>query len=110
MLVVEPLPRPCPADRIPDATGLEAFEAACKAAKEQRVVFVAVEQQGPLWAVKADALTAPQHTIDSTVHDAVTSTARTRRPTAAWPASSCRCAGASGVGGQVGWGWPKRRS
>jgi hypothetical protein len=66
---MEPLPTPCPADRIPDATGLDAFEASCKAAKEQRVVFIAVEQQGPLWAVKADALTAPQHTI--TVHDAV---------------------------------------
>ncbi|UDM05403.1 hypothetical protein [Streptomyces longhuiensis] len=71
---MEPLPTPCPADRIPDATGLEAFEAACKAAKDQRVVFIAVEQQGgpkPPWTVKADALTAPQHTIDSTVYNAV---------------------------------------
>ncbi|MFF1594264.1 hypothetical protein ACFVY0_40195 [Streptomyces sp. NPDC058286] len=68
---MEPLPTPCPADRIPDATGMDAFEAACKEAKDQRVVFIAVEQQGPRWAVKADALTTPQHTIDSTVHDAV---------------------------------------
>ncbi|WP_326771335.1 hypothetical protein [Streptomyces sp. NBC_01445] len=68
---MEPLPTPCPADRIPDATGMDAFNAACKAAKEQRVVFIAVEQQGPQWAVKADALTAPQHTIPTTAHDAV---------------------------------------
>ncbi|MFE2737919.1 hypothetical protein [Streptomyces sp. NPDC059349] len=68
---MEPLPTPCPADRIPDATGLEAFEAACKEAKEQRVVFIAVEEQGPLWTVKADALTPPQHTITPTAEDAV---------------------------------------
>ncbi|MFE6904558.1 hypothetical protein ACFVFJ_48720 [Streptomyces sp. NPDC057717] len=69
---MELLPTPCPADRIPDATGLDAFEAACKAAKDQRVVFIAVERQGGLlWTVKADALTAPQHTIDSAVYDAV---------------------------------------
>ncbi|MGW8688007.1 hypothetical protein ACWGNN_44765 [Streptomyces sp. NPDC055817] len=68
---MEPLPTPCPADRIPNATGLDAFEAAGKAAKEQRVVFIAVEQQGPLWTVKADALTAPQHTITTAVQDAV---------------------------------------
>ncbi|RFC71046.1 hypothetical protein [Streptomyces sp. AcE210] len=68
---MEPLPTPCPADRIPDATGMEAFEAACQAAKDQRVVFIAVEHQGPRWMVKADALTAPQHTIDSAVYNAV---------------------------------------
>ncbi|MFB8000310.1 hypothetical protein ACFC4G_47105 [Streptomyces sp. NPDC056002] len=71
---MEPLPTPCPADLIPDATGLEAFEAACKAAKEQRVVFIAVEEvggPGPRWTVKADALTAPQHTIDPAVYNAV---------------------------------------
>ncbi|RFC71096.1 hypothetical protein [Streptomyces sp. AcE210] len=68
---MEPLPTPCPADRIPDATGMDAFNAACRAAKAQRVVFVAVERQGPLWMVKADALTAPQHTITTTAHDAV---------------------------------------
>ncbi|MFE4688390.1 hypothetical protein ACFRNJ_47875 [Streptomyces sp. NPDC056721] len=68
---MEPLPTPCPADRIPDATGLDAFEAACQAAKDQRVVFIAVERQGPRWAVKADALTALQHTVDRAVYDAV---------------------------------------
>ncbi|GAA1226347.1 hypothetical protein GCM10009646_12950 [Streptomyces aureus] len=67
----EPLPMPCAADGIPDASGLDAFEAACKAAKDQRVVLIVVERQGRLWAVKADALTAPQHTIPATVHDAV---------------------------------------
>ncbi|MER6018818.1 hypothetical protein [Streptomyces anulatus] len=68
---MEPLPIPCPADRVPDATGLEAFETAYRAAKQQQVVFVAVESQGPRWTVKADALTAPQHTIDSAVYEAV---------------------------------------
>ncbi|MET7846120.1 hypothetical protein ABZT45_48145 [Streptomyces sp. NPDC005356] len=50
---------------------MDALHAACKEAKEQRVVFIAVEQQGPRWAVKADALTAPQHTIGTAVYDAV---------------------------------------
>ncbi|MFB6675084.1 hypothetical protein ACFCWG_22255 [Streptomyces sp. NPDC056390] len=68
---MQPLPTPCPADRIPDATGLDAFRSVCQAAKDQRVVFIAVERQGLRWAVKADALTAPQHTIDTTVYDAV---------------------------------------
>ncbi|MGW6405096.1 hypothetical protein [Streptomyces sp. NPDC055134] len=68
---MEPLPTPCPADRVPDATGLDAFEAACQAARDQRVVFIGVERQGPLWAVKADARTAPQHTIDPAVYNAV---------------------------------------
>ena len=62
---------PCAADGIPDASGLDAFEAACKAAKDQRVVLIVVERQGRLWAVKADALAAPQHTIPATVHGAV---------------------------------------
>ncbi|WP_406100838.1 hypothetical protein OG698_00975 [Streptomyces sp. NBC_01003] len=75
---MEPLPTPCPADRIPDATGLAAFEAACKEGKEQRVAFIAVEQQGPLWAVKADALTAPQHTITTTAHDVSCGSGTTR--------------------------------
>ncbi|MFB7983651.1 hypothetical protein [Streptomyces vinaceus] len=34
MILMEPLPTPCTADRIPDATGLEAFEAAYKAAMQ----------------------------------------------------------------------------
>ncbi|MFB8000471.1 hypothetical protein ACFC4G_48030 [Streptomyces sp. NPDC056002] len=68
---MEPLPTPCPADRIPDATGLDAFNAACQAAREQRVVFIAVERQGPRWAVKADALTAPQHAIGTAAYGAV---------------------------------------
>ncbi|MFD3537013.1 hypothetical protein [Streptomyces sp. NPDC058664] len=68
---MQPLPIPCPADRIPDATGEDAFTTAYRAAKEQQVVFVAIERQGPRWTVKADALTAPQHTLDTTRHDAV---------------------------------------
>jgi hypothetical protein len=71
MLLMEPLPTPCPADLIPDATGLDAINLAYKAAKQQRAVFVAVECQAQRWTVKADALTAPQHTIDATVYDAL---------------------------------------
>ncbi|MFV0131756.1 hypothetical protein ACLGIH_00425 [Streptomyces sp. HMX87] len=44
---MQSLPTPCPADLIPDATGLDAFQAAYTQAKQQRVVFVAVESQGP---------------------------------------------------------------
>ncbi|MGW3984737.1 hypothetical protein [Streptomyces mirabilis] len=68
---MQPLPAPCPADLIPDVTGEEAFLAAYKAAKQQRAVFVAVERLGMHWTVKADALTAPQHAIDTTVYDAI---------------------------------------
>lgn len=68
---MQPLPTPCPADLIPDATSVDAFNAAYRQAKQQRAVFVAVERQGPRWTVKADALTAPQHAIDTAVYDAV---------------------------------------
>ncbi|WP_432164678.1 hypothetical protein [Streptomyces sp. bgisy031] len=68
------MPIPCLADRIPDVTGLDALAAGCRAAKEQGAVFIAVEQvggPGPRWTAKADALTAPQHTIDPAVYNAV---------------------------------------
>ncbi|MFD4610438.1 hypothetical protein ACFWOT_20595 [Streptomyces sp. NPDC058440] len=68
---MQPLPTPCPADLIPDATGQDAFSAACHAAKQQRVVLVAIERQGERWAVKADALTAPQHGVSTTVYEAI---------------------------------------
>ncbi|MGP4003526.1 hypothetical protein [Streptomyces sp. 8N706] len=68
---MQPLPVPCPADLIPDATGGDAFNAVYRQAKQERAVFVAVERHGPRWTVKADALTAPQHSIDSAVYDAV---------------------------------------
>ncbi|WP_318212926.1 hypothetical protein [Streptomyces sp. SJL17-1] len=71
MLLIQPLPIPCPAGLVPDATSLDAFNAAYRAAKGQRVVFVAIERLGPRWTVKADALTAPQRTLDTTMHDAV---------------------------------------
>ncbi|MFE5548583.1 hypothetical protein ACFQ71_32825 [Streptomyces sp. NPDC056534] len=68
---MQPLPVPCPAHLIPDATGIEAFSTAYQAAQEQRAVFIAIEHHGPQWTVKADTLTAPQHTISAAVHDAV---------------------------------------
>ncbi|MET8615675.1 hypothetical protein [Streptomyces misionensis] len=68
---MQPLPTPCPADLVPDATGQDAFNAAYRAAMQQRAVFVAVECQAQRWTVKADALTAFQHDIDATVYDAV---------------------------------------
>ncbi|MFJ9752842.1 hypothetical protein [Streptomyces chartreusis] len=67
---MQSLPEPCPADLIPNATGLDAFHTVYKAAKQQQAIFVAIEQ-GPQWMVKADTLTAPQRTIDITVHDAI---------------------------------------
>ncbi len=69
---MEPLPIPCPADLIPDATGTDAFNAAYRQAKHQRAVFVAVEHQGPRWTAKADALTAdPHHTVRDSAYDAI---------------------------------------
>ncbi len=71
MLVMQPLPTPCPADLVPDATGEDAFNAAYRSAMQQRAVFVAVECQAQRWTVKADALTAFEHDIDAMVYDAV---------------------------------------
>ncbi|MEU9057129.1 hypothetical protein AB0D37_43330 [Streptomyces sp. NPDC048384] len=68
---MQSLPEPCPADLMPDATGVDAFNAEYRAAKQQRTVFVAVERLGPHWTVKADLLTAPQHVVDDVVYDAV---------------------------------------
>ncbi|MER6599734.1 hypothetical protein ACWDBC_08325 [Streptomyces parvus] len=68
---MQPLPTPCPAELVPDATGQDAFTAAYRQAQQQRAVFVAVESQGPRWTVKADALTAPEHTIGTAAFEAV---------------------------------------
>ncbi|MGA5040032.1 hypothetical protein ACPCA8_23710 [Streptomyces capoamus] len=71
MLFMQPLPVPCPAHLIPDATGVDAFNAAYRRAKQQRAVFIGLEHQGPWWTVKADTLTALDHTVDDSVYDAV---------------------------------------
>ncbi|MFM9584250.1 hypothetical protein [Streptomyces caniscabiei] len=55
---MQPLPTPCPADQVPDATAVDAFNTAYRQAKRQNAVFVAVESQGRRWTVQADALTA----------------------------------------------------
>ncbi|WP_330347676.1 hypothetical protein [Streptomyces sp. NBC_00582] len=70
MPVVQPLPIACPGHLIPDAT--DAFDAAYRAAKAQRAVFIAIEREGQRWTVKADALTAgPGHTVDEAVNHAL---------------------------------------
>ncbi|MFE5883819.1 hypothetical protein [Streptomyces hydrogenans] len=72
MLLMEPLPIPCPAHLVPDATGVDAFNAAYWWAKQQRAVFVAVERRGPRWMAKADALTAdPHHTVSDSAYDTI---------------------------------------
>lgn len=64
------LPVPCPGHLIPDAT--DRFDAAYRAAKEQRAVFVGIEREGERWTVKADALTAgPGHVVDDAVNVAL---------------------------------------
>ncbi|MGW4519034.1 hypothetical protein ACWEO4_45840 [Streptomyces sp. NPDC004393] len=68
---MQPLPTPCPADLIPEVTSMDVCNAATKAAKNQGAVWVAIERQGGGWAVKADALTAPHHTIDTAAYDAI---------------------------------------
>lgn len=50
---MQPLPIPCPAGLIPDATDPDTFNAAYRAAQEQQAVFIAVEHHGPRWTVKA---------------------------------------------------------
>ncbi|MFE5038902.1 hypothetical protein [Streptomyces sp. NPDC056683] len=64
------LPVPCPGPLIPDAT--DRFDAAYRAAKAQRAVFVGIEREGERWTVKADALTAgPGHVVDDAVNAAL---------------------------------------
>ncbi|MFJ4429089.1 hypothetical protein [Streptomyces bobili] len=66
---MQPLPVPCPAHLIPDATGTGAFRSAYRQAMAHHVVFVAIEREGLQWTVKADTLTAgPEHTVDDTVN------------------------------------------
>ncbi|MER5582304.1 hypothetical protein ABT090_11740 [Streptomyces asoensis] len=67
-----PLPVPCPARLIPDASGAEAFHRTYRQAVADNAVFVAVESDGPRWTVKADTLPAgPGHSVDDTVNDAI---------------------------------------
>ncbi|WP_020124228.1 hypothetical protein [Streptomyces canus] len=69
---MKPLPVPCPAHLIPNASGTEAFHTAYRQAMAHGVVFVAIESDGPRWTVKADTLTAgPGHSVDDTVNDAI---------------------------------------
>jgi hypothetical protein len=68
---VQPLPAPYPADLVPDATGMAAFEAAYRQAEEQDAVFVAIESLGEHWTVQADMITAPQHAVAGSVYDAI---------------------------------------
>ncbi|CBG67247.1 hypothetical protein SCAB_0181 [Streptomyces scabiei 87.22] len=44
------LPVPCPGHLIPDAT--DRFDAAYRAAKAQRAVFVGIEREGERWTLK----------------------------------------------------------
>lgn len=69
---MQPLPVPCPAHLIPDASGTKAFHTAYRQAMAHQAVFVAIESDGPRWTVKADTLTAgPGHSVDGTVNDAI---------------------------------------
>ncbi|MFD6036891.1 hypothetical protein ACFWHF_20530 [Streptomyces griseoincarnatus] len=55
---MQPLPVPCPAHLVPDATGTHAFHDAYRTAMAHNAVFVAIEAEGQHWTVKADTLTA----------------------------------------------------
>ncbi|MFJ9847600.1 hypothetical protein ACIRYZ_45730 [Kitasatospora sp. NPDC101155] len=72
---MQPLPVPCPAHLVPDATGTntDAFHDAYRQAMVHRAVFVAIESEArQQWNVKADTLTAgPDHAVEDTVNDAV---------------------------------------
>ncbi|MDF3292679.1 hypothetical protein [Streptomyces silvisoli] len=70
---MQPLPVPCPAHLIPDATGTDAFHDVYRNAMAHNAVFVAIEsEKRRLWSVKADTLTAgPGHAVADTVNDAL---------------------------------------
>ncbi|MFJ9753057.1 hypothetical protein [Streptomyces chartreusis] len=50
---------------------MEALKAVYQQARKQRAVLVAIERQAGRWAVKADTITAPQHTVTHVAHDSV---------------------------------------
>ncbi|TWV34363.1 hypothetical protein FRZ03_28510 [Streptomyces misionensis] len=70
---MQPLPIPCPAHLVPDATGTDAFHDVYRAAMAQQAVFVAIEsERRQRWTVKADTLSAGSgHAVDGAVNDAV---------------------------------------
>lgn len=69
---MEPLPTPCPAHLVPDATGVDGYGEAYRQAIARHAVFIAIEDQGARWTVEADTLTAgPAHTIGDSVNRAV---------------------------------------
>ncbi|MGW3046204.1 hypothetical protein ACWC9T_40975 [Kitasatospora sp. NPDC001159] len=70
---MQPLPVPCPAHLIPDATGTNAFHDAYRNAMAHNAVFVAIEsEKRQQWTVKADTLTAgSDHTVADAVNDAI---------------------------------------
>ncbi|MGW0999047.1 hypothetical protein [Streptomyces sp. NPDC002520] len=70
---MQPLPVPCPAHLIPDATGTNAFHDVYRNAMTHNAVFVATEsERRQRWTVKADTLTAgSDHTVDDAVNDAI---------------------------------------
>ncbi|MFJ5035816.1 hypothetical protein ACIQB5_49390 [Streptomyces sp. NPDC088560] len=46
MLLMQPLPAPCSADLIPDATGMEALAALRRQAEQHGAVFIAIDSLG----------------------------------------------------------------
>lgn len=71
MVLMQPPPASYPADLIPDVTGMAAFKAAYRQAKEQDAVFVTIESLDEHWTVKADMITARQHAVADSVYDAI---------------------------------------
>lgn len=62
---VMPKPQPLSADRIPDGSKLDAFNAAYREAKRAGVPFVCVmRSSGTGWTVKVDVLSAPVWEVD----------------------------------------------
>ncbi|MFI5867103.1 hypothetical protein [Streptomyces sp. NPDC051546] len=65
-------PTACPAARIPDATGVRAFNLAYGAAREAGEVFVCIARAGVRWMVKTDTNTAaPGHLVSARAGAAV---------------------------------------
>ncbi|MEU1077741.1 MULTISPECIES: hypothetical protein [unclassified Streptomyces] len=65
-------PIACPADRIPDATGVTAFNRAYGEARDAGAVFVCIARSGQRWTVKTDTSTAaPGHTVSDVAATAV---------------------------------------
>ncbi|MET8808879.1 hypothetical protein [Streptomyces sp. NPDC004546] len=89
---MQPLPVPCPAHLIPDATGTNAFHDAYRTAMAHNAVFIAIETAArQQWTVRADTLTHRRGPARADRAVLVQHQTRRARSASAWTSGSISC-------------------